>query len=115
MSKIDNFKKFMSNHPEYIDYLKNNKLTWQSFYELYDIYGEDESIWKKYVSEEVKETFSLKNILNTIKKIDLTSLEENISSIQKAVSLVEEFTKEEKKEEKKSVKEEKIEKLYGDE
>ena len=34
MSK-DNFKKFVSNHPELVNYVKNNNVTWQSLYELY--------------------------------------------------------------------------------
>ena len=46
--------------------------------------------------------------------IDITSLEENINSIQKAVSLVEELTKETKKEETSTPKESKIDNLYGD-
>ena len=37
MSKLDNFKKFVSNHPEFADYVKKNNVSWQSFYELYDL------------------------------------------------------------------------------
>ena len=48
--------------------------------------------------------------------MNIDSLEENINSIQKAVGLVEELTRETKKEEEKAAsKEEKINKLYGDE
>ena len=50
--------------------------------------------------------------------IDINSLEENINNIQKAVGLVEEFTKKEdndkKNEENKEVKETKIDNLYGE-
>ena len=48
MSNLDNFKKFVSNHPEFVDYVRNNNVSWQSLYELYDIYGENEAIWAKY-------------------------------------------------------------------
>ena len=45
MSKLDNFKKFVSIHPEFVDYIRNNNVSWQTFYELYDLYGEDEKIF----------------------------------------------------------------------
>ena len=117
MSKIDSFKKFVSNHPEFVDYVRSNKVSWQTFYELYDIYGEDENIWKKYTSNDLKESINIKGLFNTLKNINLDSLEENITSIQKAVGLVEELTKPSEKEEDKdkTIKEEKIDKLYGDE
>ena len=110
MSKLDDFKKFISIHPEFLDYVKNNNVSWQSLFELYDIYGEKEDIWKKYMKED---QINIKGLFNTLKNINLDSLEENISSIQKAVGLVEELTKPETKEETKS-KEEKIDKLYGE-
>ena len=116
MSNKDNFKKFIHSHPEYIDYIKENNISWQHMFELYDIYGEDEKIWEKYLSTpNIKDSVSIKGLLNTIKNINLDSLEENISSIQKAVGLVEELTKKEIEEEKKTPKEEKIDKIYGEE
>ena len=110
MSKLDNFKKFVSIHPEFVDYVKNNNTSWQSLFELYDMYGENSNIWNKYLK---KEEFDIKGLLNTLKNINLDSLEENITSIQKAVSLVKELTKPEEKEEVTS-KEEKIDKIYGE-
>ena len=50
MTKLDNFKKFIASHPDFIDMVRNNNTTWQSLYELYDIYGENESIWNKYLT-----------------------------------------------------------------
>ena len=114
MTKLDNFKKFIGNHPDFIDVVRNNETTWQKLYELYDIYGENEEIWSKYIKSSSKDSFSIKGLLNTIKSIDVTSLEENINSIQKAVSLVEELTRETKKEEKATPKESKIDTLYVD-
>jgi len=117
MSKKDSFKNFIFNHPEFIEQVKLNNTSWQSLYELYDIYGEDEKIWSKYLTTKEDTAFNIKNILNTIKNIDLNSLEENINNIQKAVGLVEEFTKKEdsdNKDENKEVKETKIDNLYGE-
>ena len=115
MSKIDNFKNFIYNHPEFIEQVKINDISWQSLYELYDIYGEDIKIWNKYLNNKNDTLFNIKGILNKIKNIDLNSLEENITNIQKAVGLVEELTrKEEVKEETKEVKESKIDNIYGE-
>ena len=112
MSK-DSFKKYISNHPELIDYVRNNNVTWQSLYELYDIYGENESVWNKYLNK-TNETVSISGLLNTLKNINLDSLEENISSIQKAVNLVEELTKPNEDTEKIKPVEESINKIYGE-
>lgn len=116
MTKVDKFKQFIYNHPEFIDYVKNNNVSWQSLYELYDIYGEDTKIWDKYINSKTDINFSIKGLLNTIKNIDLNSLEENITNIQKAVGLVEELTKSDKTEnnDNKELKETKIDNLYGE-
>lgn len=115
MSKLEEFKNFMYKHPEFIDYAKENNISYQKYYELYDIYGEDESIWKKYTTKTLTDNINLKSILNTVKNINLDSLEENISSIQKAVMLIEELTKTENKTTDETPKEHKITNLYGEE
>ncbi len=113
MSKKEDFKKFIINHPEFIDYVKQNKSSWQSMFELYDLYGEDMNIWNRYISTPTNETINLKGLFNTLKNINLDSLEENISSIQKAVSLVEELTTKEKEEDIKP-KESNLDNIYGE-
>ena len=109
MLKKDSFKKFVFAHPEFVDYVKKENISWQKLYELYDLYGEDMSIWNKYIS---KETVDVNGLFNILKNINLDTLEENINSIQKAVGLVEELTK--KEEENVVSKEEKIDKIYGE-
>ena len=90
MAKIDNFKKFVSNHPEFVDYVRNNKVTWQSFYELYDIYGEDNKAWSPYLNSS-SEGLS-ENITDKLKNIDVSSIQEHIKTAQKALNLVSELT-----------------------
>lgn len=114
MEKLDKFKRFVSNHPEFVDYVKKNNVSWQTLYELYDIYGEDNNVWNRYIKSDGKDSINIKGLLNTLKNINLDSLEENISSIQKAVGLVEELTREGDEETYVKAKEEKIDKLYGE-
>lgn len=96
MSNIDNFKSFIKKNPNLITYVRNGNMSWQKFYELYDIYGEDDNIWKEYlVKEEPRETKenktsnsnTLTNILEYAKNIDTSKLQDGITSIQKAISL----------------------------
>ena len=49
MSK-ENFKLFARNHPELVGFIKNGDMTWQKFYEIYDIYGEDAKSWSSYIN-----------------------------------------------------------------
>ena len=39
--KQEEFKNFVRTKPELIKYVQNGKMTWQKFYELYDLYGTD--------------------------------------------------------------------------
>jgi predicted nucleic acid-binding protein len=116
MSKKEDFKNFVLTKPELVEYVENNKTTWQKLFEIYDLYGENNDIWKKYEeSRTIHNSIDLKGIINQLKNINLDSLEENITQVQKVVDLVSEFTKKEEKETIVNAKEEKIDKLYGDE
>lgn len=96
MAKIDDFKLFVKNNPNLITYVRNNTMSWQKFYELYDLYGEDNNIWNEYINnntskvEETKEKKSSKitDILEMAKNIDTNKLQDNISSVQKAIGLI---------------------------
>ena len=95
--KQEEFKNFVRTKPELIKYVQNGKMTWQKFYELYDLYGEDPTIWNKYLNKEEKKieeqttstsnTNPLNNILTMAKNIDADKLQDGLSSIQKAVDL----------------------------
>ena len=43
MTNIDNFKSFVKKNPKLITFVKNGSMSWQKFYELYDLYGEDDN------------------------------------------------------------------------
>lgn len=93
MTKIDNFKSFVRRNPNLITYVREKNTSWQEFYELYDLYGEDPTIWNKYLNKEEKRVEEssnnnpLNNILTMAKNIDADKLQDGLSSIQKAVDL----------------------------
>lgn len=91
MSKKDAFKTFVSSKPELADYIENGQMTWQKFYELYDIYGEDSSIWSKYERQESNEN-TLNKFGDIFKSVDMNSIKEHINTAQKALSFVQELT-----------------------
>lgn len=95
MAKIDEFKMYVKKNPKLINYVKDGSMTWQGFYEIYDLYGEDNNAWSKYLSntdEEVTETkkssiSSVSNIVKMVKNMDVDKVQEGITSLQKAVDL----------------------------
>lgn len=86
MSNVDNFKSFVRKNPGFANYIKDGSMTWQKFYELYDMYGEDNDIWKSFQEDKKKNT-SISDIVNLAKNIDVDKLQDGVSSLSKAVGL----------------------------
>lgn len=105
MAKED-FKRFVRSHPELISHVNSGNMSWQKFYELYDIYGENNSIWSRYketnsdieTNNSINKAFttvgdtSLKDLFNIVKKIDLDSVRKGAEGLQKVISLVQDFS-----------------------
>lgn len=89
MSKKDDFKTFVSKHPELITNVKNNNMTWQKYYEIYDLYGEDLEKWQVYFEERSPNTIG--TITNLVKKIDVNSIQKHVNTAQKAINLFQEL------------------------
>lgn len=92
MDKKEMFKKFISNHPEILEYIKRKEMTFQDFYEIYDIYGEDMNTWSKYfnnnsVSNKISELSSI------VKNINMDNISKHIGNAQKAIGIIQELTK----------------------
>lgn len=106
--KKEEFKEFVKRNPKLVEYVKKDEMTWQKFYEMYDLYGEENEIWDKYLKqEEVKETtknvisgLTLSEVVNWVKNIDLDSLQQGIGNVQRVLGVVQDFSN--KKEEPKN-------------
>ena len=93
MANKDNFRSFVSARPYLANYVENGSMTWQKFYELFDLYGEDSEVWNKYMDSESKtEERSFNKLNDLIKNVDLNSIKEHISTAQKALDFVQELT-----------------------
>lgn len=97
MANIDEFKSFVRKNPKLTKYINDGSMSWQKFYELYDIYGEDNEVWKQYLEEKKvanlsATSFSLADTINFIKNIDLDSIQDGINSIQRVVGVFSDLT-----------------------
>ena len=108
----EQFKQFVKKNPILIKYINSKEMTWQQFYEMYDLYGEEENIWKKYLDNDIKnenvkdisKTTAFADFLAFLKTVNLDSLQEGIGSIQRVLGVFQDFsnnkstTKDDKKE-----------------
>ncbi len=96
MSK-ETFKKFVRNYPELGSSVMENKTTWQKLYELYELYGEDSSVWEKYIKKSPKTNTldtrdsSFSELINMIKKVDLDSVQKGVNNLQKTIGLLQDI------------------------
>lgn len=101
MDKVTSFKEFVKENPILVKHVKNNDMTWQKFYELFDLYGKDDSIWNDYLNEEPKEevtkeaatTLGFADILGWFKNVDMDSLQENINSVSRVLGVLQDLGK----------------------
>lgn len=105
--KKDEFKEFVKNNPKLIKYVKNNEMTWQKFYEMYDLYGDSNDVWKEYINPKMEEKIenvknvgkvgiaglTLSEVVNWIKNVDLDNLQEGIGNVQRVLGVMQDFTK----------------------
>lgn len=90
MANKNEFKAFVKDNPKLIKYVNNGEMTWQKFYEMYDLYGSDNSVWDKYLKVSTNTTI---DALSWIKNIDMDMIQSSINSMQRVVGLLQDFTK----------------------
>lgn len=103
MNTKEKFKSFVKEHPRLLKYTKTGEMTWQKFYEIYDMYGESDEAWKDYLTEEKKETIvstpaqttsavpGLADMMNFVKNIDIDSVQSGVSSLQRVLGVLQDF------------------------
>lgn len=67
MTKKEEFKNFVSTHPSLVNIVKDKSHSWQDLFEVYDLYGNDENLWNKYLntvdnSSQSKDTSKMNSI-----------------------------------------------------
>jgi len=93
MSK-ETFKIFAQRNPELATLVLEGKTTWQKLYEIYDIYGENNSIWNNYLEQnkiQTQDYTSFKEVINIFKNIDLQTFQKGLNNIQKTINIIQEL------------------------
>ena len=89
---LQSFKRFVSNNPHLIDYVSNKEKTWQEFYEMYELYGDNEDVWNRYLKG--RNSTTIKDLFSMFKDIDVSEIQESIMSIQKGLGYIGDIFKE---------------------
>ena len=93
MSK-ETFRIFAQKHPELASLVLEGKISWQKLYEIYDIYGENNTIWNDYINQnkiQNQEFTSFKELFNVIKNIDMETLQKGVNNLQKTITIIQEL------------------------
>lgn len=93
MSKKEEFKEFIRTKPELVEYIKNKEMTLQSFYEIFDVYGNDEKAWNPYIrKQDETNNISTSKLTDIIKNLNIDEIQKHINTAQKALGVVEDLT-----------------------
>ena len=94
METKEKFKDFVKSNPILLKHVRDGKMTWQQFYEIYDLYGEDKEAWKDYLVKEQPSTkpTSTFDLANFIKGLDLDGIQNGVNSLQRVLSLLQDMS-----------------------
>ena len=88
---VESFKRFVKDRPSLASYVSKREKTWQDFYEMYELYGENSEVWNDFVNVSASSTFTIKDLFGMFKDIDVSQIQESINSIQKGIGYVEDI------------------------
>lgn len=93
--KKEKFKEFVKKNPILLKYVKNGSMTWQKFYEMFDMYGEDNSVWNDYLSEKqnIVNSGAALGLFDFVKNLDFDSIQNGVNSMQRVLSLLQDMSK----------------------
>lgn len=100
MTKKEEFKNFVSTHPSLVNIVKDKSHSWQDLFEVYDLYGNDENLWNKYLntvdnSSQSKDTSKMNSIgelTKLFKNGNIDNVQKYIDTAQKAIGVIQELT-----------------------
>jgi len=99
MSK-EEFKSFVRNNPILTKHVNDGNMTWQKFYDMYDLYGTKHNVWNEYMEENPQsikddrsetsnnDDITIKDLVGMVKKVDLESVRKGIDGVQKTIALL---------------------------
>lgn len=111
MDKLDEFKQFIKDKPYLANDVRDQKITWQTLYETYDMFGPDHEFFKPPKKEEEKDekisvdekksdtesntaqasTDTVGRFFKQLQKVDTQKISDGLDNIKKIVGLIDEF------------------------
>lgn len=97
MDTKEKFKEFVKQNPILLKHVKEEKMTWQKFYEIYDMYGEDSEAWKDYITVGTTATTAAAtaasfDLMGFLKNLDLDSIQNGVNSMQRVLGLLQDMS-----------------------
>lgn len=114
---LSDFKSFVRERPSLANYVNKNEMTWQKFYEMYDLYGESNDVWKDYIAAgttAAAAAASSSGFLDFFKNIDLDGVQNGVNSIQRVIGVLQEISGKDTKEVAKDYKPRPVYKSFDD-
>ena len=102
MNKLDEFKEFIKDKEFLIDMVNSGNTSWQKLYEIYDLYGENASIFKQKDQSETENVTAdnqknndnrINSLLKAFEGVDVNKINENLEGVRKVLAVLSEFTK----------------------
>lgn len=85
-SRLDEFRGFVNRHPKLRDEVRNGSRTWQSIYEEWVLYGEDNPDWRAYQATNQSNNNinleSIRNIVGALQKLNPDSIYQTLNTAQ---------------------------------
>ena len=81
----EKFKEFVKNNPRLIEYVKGSNKSWQDLYEIYSLYGEDETIWNNYLKDNKT---GINELISMIQNVNLDKVKNTVNSLEKAITII---------------------------
>jgi hypothetical protein len=94
-SRLDEFRGFVNRHPKLRDEVRNGSRTWQSIYEEWVLYGEDNPDWRAYQATNQSNNNinleSIRNIVGALQKLNPDSIYQTLNTAQKFLQILQSF------------------------
>lgn len=97
MDTKEKFKEFVKQNPILLKHVKEENMTWQKFYEIYDMYGEDSEAWKDYITIGTTAATATTaatsfDLMGFLKNLDLDSIQNGVNSMQRVLGLLQDMS-----------------------
>ena len=97
MDKKENFKLFVKENPSLLKHVKEGSMDWQKFYEMYDLYGDNNDVWKEYltpvkVAAAAGAGFGISEFIKYLRTLDMDSIQNGVNNFQRVVGVLGDLT-----------------------